>query len=121
MQCHASKAPGDAIALPAASTCMVCHQTIAKDKPDIQKLAAFARDNRPIPWVRVYSVPGWVYWSHDAHLKAGLQCADCHGDVAQMNVMHQVKNVTTMDGCTSCHKLHHVDTGCQSCHDESPT
>lgn len=119
--CHDSNSPDEPIALPSTAVCMNCHATIDKDKPAIQDLSSFARENRSIPWVRVYSVPGWVYWSHAPHLKAGLQCAECHGDVAKMDVMQQTKNVTTMDGCSNCHQLHNVANDCGSCHEaDSP-
>jgi len=115
--CHASKRSDHTIALPTTAVCMACHQTIDKDKPAIRELATYARENRPIPWLRVYSVPGWVYWSHESHLKAGLQCADCHGNVSKMDVIFQAKNVTTMKGCTTCHQQRHVLSDCHSCHD----
>jgi Cytochrome c7 and related cytochrome c/Class III cytochrome C family len=119
--CHDSNSPDEPIALPSTAVCMNCHQIIDKDQAAIKELSAFAQQNRPIPWVHVYSVPGWVYWSHAPHLAAGLQCADCHGDVAKMDVTRQAKNVTTMDGCTGCHQQHNVANDCGSCHEaESP-
>ncbi len=119
--CHDSNSQDEPITLPSTDVCMNCHQAVDKDKPAIQELATFAREERAIPWVRVYSVPAWVYWSHAPHLKAGLQCAECHGDVAKMDVMHETKNVTTMDGCSDCHQQHNVASDCGSCHEaDSP-
>ena len=74
---------GDEMAIPAASKCMTCHRTIKKDSPAIQKLAAYDRDKQPIPWVRIYKLPDFVFFSHQTHLKAGAQCEKCHGQVAQ--------------------------------------
>ena len=42
-QCHPNPDPGDHMTLPAVSRCMACHSTIAKEKPEIKKLAEFAR------------------------------------------------------------------------------
>jgi len=39
---------------------MGCHQTVKADSPHIQKVAAAARDKKPIPWVRVYRIPTYV-------------------------------------------------------------
>ena len=43
---------------------MSCHQAVAADRPAIQKLAALAEARDPIPWVRVYAMPDYVFWSH---------------------------------------------------------
>src|ERR1700690_3350746 len=67
--CHTMADPGDAMGIPEASKCMTCHQTVKKDSPAIPKLAVFARDKQPIPWVRVYKVADFVFFSHQAHLK----------------------------------------------------
>ena len=84
--CHtvvqSSPDAGDEMAIPAASKCMTCHRTIKKDSPAIQKLAAYDRDKQPIPWVRIYKLPDFVFFSHQTHLKAGAQCEECHGQVA---------------------------------------
>ena len=102
--------------LPAEQTCMGCHAAVAVDKPAIQQLTAFAKSAQPIPWKPVYSVPGFVYWSHRTHLDAGLTCDACHGNVAQMEVMSKTTNVTTMAGCVACHKQKEAPTGCETCH-----
>jgi len=82
----------------------------------IKKLARFSQSKRPIPWVRVYSVPAFVFWSHRTHLEAAQQCAACHGNVSEMDVL-QATNVTTMDGCVQCHEKKDASTGCVSCHE----
>jgi len=115
--CHPNPDPGDHMTFAPAATCMGCHSTIAKDRPAIQKLAEYARSKEPIPWVRVYSVAAAVYWSHRAHLDAGLHCEDCHGQVAEMDVVTKVKDVTNMQGCVDCHRHKHAETGCEFCHE----
>jgi len=102
---------------PATSKCMACHTTIAQDRPAIQKLAEYARSKEPIPWVRVYVIPAEIFWNHRAHLAAGMKCEMCHGDVAKMDVMTKVTNVTTMNGCVECHAEHQANTGCEFCHE----
>jgi hypothetical protein len=104
--------------LPATDRCMACHATIAKDKPAIQKLADFAKSKEPIPWARVYKVPAEVYWDHRSHLKGGMKCEACHGQVAQMDAVAKVTNVTTMAGCLECHRNNNAGTGCGFCHEE---
>jgi hypothetical protein len=115
-ECHANPDPGDRMTFAPASKCMACHLTIAKDQPAIQKLAGYAKSKEPIPWVRVYSVAAGVYWSHRSHLEAGLKCEDCHGRVADMDVIAKWKDVTTMQGCIACHRQNKAETGCEFCH-----
>jgi hypothetical protein len=116
-ECHPNPDPGDRMTFPAASKCMACHVTITKDRPAIQKLAAYAKSKEPIPWVRVYSVAAGVYWSHRSHLEAGIKCDACHGEVAQMDTIAKVKNVTSMAGCIECHRKNNAETGCEFCHE----
>jgi len=114
--CHRNPDPGESMAFPDSTLCMACHQVIATEKPGIKKLARFAESKRPIPWVRVYSVPAFVFWSHRTHLEAAQQCAACHGNVSEMDVL-RATNVTTMDGCVQCHEKKNASTGCVSCHE----
>ncbi len=86
-RCHTNPDPGNQMTFPATTICMSCHSTIAKDKPAIVKLAEIARAGQPIPWQRVYQVTPGVTWTHRKHLAAGMQCAMCHGQVAQMDAM----------------------------------
>jgi len=115
--CHANRDPGENMGIPQSSKCMACHASIAKDKPAIQKLSSFNQEKQPIPWVRVYSMSSTITWSHRNHLKAGLTCKLCHGDVAQLDVMTRLMNVTTMDGCVGCHKDNQADASCGVCHE----
>jgi hypothetical protein len=114
--CHTNPEPGKLMTFPATSTCMSCHAVVAKNKPAIQKLAAFAKSQEDVPWVRVYAVLPGVNWTHRKHLDAGMKCETCHGQVAQMDAMSEVTSVTTMAVCISCHKANNAPTVCQTCH-----
>ncbi len=115
--CHVKPDPGVQMTLPGTAKCMRCHATMGTDKPGVQKLTEFVKSGTPIPWVQVYSVPGFVYWSHDVHLTAKVECASCHGDVVKMDTIAKVTNVTTMGGCVGCHKQREGPTGCMTCHE----
>ena len=114
--CHTNPDPGKMMTFPATSTCMQCHVAVAKDKPAIQKLAAYAKSGQPIPWVRVYVVTPGVTWTHRKHLEAGLKCEECHGDVAQLTAMAETTSVTSMGVCITCHEAHKAPTVCTTCH-----
>lgn len=114
--CHTNPEPGALMTFPAASTCMACHNTVAKDKPAVVKLAQFAQSQQPISWVRVYSVLPGVQWSHRKHIQAGMKCETCHGPVAEMDAMAMVTSVTAMGTCINCHQMKNAKTVCNTCH-----
>jgi hypothetical protein len=114
--CHTNPGGGRLMTFPDTTTCMKCHASFGKNRPSIQKLAAYDKSKTAVPWVRVYTVLPGVAWSHRTHLDAGMKCEMCHGDVAQMQVMTNVKSVNTMVGCLDCHKLHNAKTTCTTCH-----
>jgi len=95
---------------------MGCHNSVAKDKPAIAKLAGLAQSGQPIPWVRVYQVTPGVTWTHRKHLQAGMQCVMCHGQVAELDTMAETTSVTSMGSCIACHAAHKAGTTCQTCH-----
>jgi hypothetical protein len=115
--CHTNPDSGQNMGIPESGRCMACHASIGKDQPAIRQLTSFYKDKQPIPWVRVCSISSTIIWSHRDHQKAGLTCNLCHGDVAQLDVMTRLMNVTTMDGCVGCHKDNHADASCGVCHE----
>lgn len=113
--CHATAATADAAGMPATAKCMACHRAIQADSPEIQKLAAFHRKDGKAPWVRVYRVRDFVFFSHTNHLKAGAECQTCHGPVATRDVL--LKEVSTnMAACVNCHRERKASTDCSLCH-----
>src|SRR5688572_6577562 len=77
-QCHKNPDPGEMMGFPASSFCMSCHASVKQESPHIAKIAASAKQGKPLPWVRVYKIPSYVYFSHRAHLQTGATCAGCH-------------------------------------------
>jgi hypothetical protein len=73
----------------APSVCMQCHSAIKADSPAIQKLAQYAAENKPVPWVRIYEIPAYVDFSHRAHIAAKNTCEDCHGKVAERDALYR--------------------------------
>jgi Cytochrome c7 and related cytochrome c len=114
--CHVNPDAGKLMTFPPTAMCMGCHAAVAADRPSIQKLAAFAASGEPVPWVRVYQVPDYVYWQHGSHLEAEVPCADCHGPVAERDVIALETNVVKMLGCVTCHDKRQVFTDCGACH-----
>jgi c(7)-type cytochrome triheme protein len=115
--CHANKDPGEAMGIAGASVCMQCHSAIKADSPAIQKVAEAARTAKPLKWRRVYEIPTYVFFSHRTHLNAENTCEDCHGPVAQRDVLAREADIS-MKGCMTCHTAKKASNDCTTCHDQ---
>ena len=114
-QCHPNPEPGEVMNIAAASTCMQCHAEIGADRPEIQKLAAAAKNNREIRWIRIYQIPGDVMFSHRSHLTTGSTCNQCHGQVAERDRLFLEGDIS-MGACINCHKAKEASVDCTYCH-----
>jgi len=115
--CHRNADPVEFMGFPPESFCMGCHQTIKADSPNIQKIAAAAREKKPIPWVSVYELPTFVYFSHRVHIQAGASCETCHGPVRERDVITK-EVVHNMRSCVACHAATKARRECTTCHEE---
>ena len=114
--CHPNPDPGEMMRIAPPSTCMACHSAIKTDSPAVQKLAAFAKEDREIRWARVYEIPAYVYFSHRAHSESGNTCAECHGQVAEREQLYREGDIT-MGGCMTCHREKKASLDCSYCHE----
>ena len=113
--CHPNPDPGELMGLPEVSTCMQCHSAIAPKNGAMQKLQAYAKQNRDIDWARVYQIPSYVSFSHRAHLNAGASCDTCHGAVAQRTPLFKETDIS-MGFCMDCHRAKQASIDCSYCH-----
>jgi hypothetical protein len=113
--CHAESRSGQALLIPQAAKCMTCHQTVATTSPEVQKLAAYAKADGAIPWIRVYELPSFVTFSHKVHLEHGNTCQECHGQVAQRDRLFRETDIS-MAGCINCHTAKKASVDCNTCH-----
>ena len=114
-ECHTMPEPAEMMTFPAESKCMACHKAVKTDSPHIQKLAAFAEKKQPVPWVRVYQIPTFVFWSHKSHLNAGAKCETCHGQVAERDKIFKEGDIS-MGACMNCHRMNKASNDCNYCH-----
>jgi hypothetical protein len=115
--CHETAARGPVAGLPSVKTCMICHDAIATDRPLIQQVADYQMRGFDIPWQRVYGFTqeAHVRFDHAPHLRAEVECATCHGDVAMQGVARpSVEH--TMGFCVDCHRERQASNDCLTCH-----
>lgn len=115
--CHQYVERSPRAGIPPLATCMECHRAVATDRPEIQKLTGYWEREQPVPWNRVYTMRKrkYVYFTHKRHIKAGVECINCHGDVGQMDVMRKVKSLE-MGWCITCHRSRGAPVDCYTCH-----
>lgn len=113
--CHQYADKGPHATVPAVSICMSCHENVATDRLEIQKLTKFWNDKEPIPWIKIHNLPWHVVFTHKRHVKAGVECQTCHGEVQTMQVVRQVRSLK-MGWCVSCHRQNNAPTDCLTCH-----
>jgi len=126
--CHRNVAEGAAATVPSVQQCMFCHKQITgtsdKAKTEISKLRELSDSGQPVNWKRVHRLPDHVEFVHDAHIryfseKNGVStsevCSTCHGDVASMVKVKQVRALK-MGDCVDCHRKYSAPTDCTTCH-----
>jgi len=115
--CHVGVDKGAVAGIPSVKLCMTCHEFFATDRPEIKKLAASFNSGRDISWQRVYGFArsAHVKFNHSPHIRAGIDCSRCHGDVASMTVVVRAVDIN-MGFCTKCHREKQASTDCVTCH-----
>jgi hypothetical protein len=119
--CHTTAEYSRHASVPPLNICMNCHMTVrqvnGKDSPHIAYVVDHYNNNQPIQWVKVHMLPDFVKFNHSAHLKAGKQCQECHGNVQDMAQVRQVASLS-MGWCVNCHRKqeNHAPTNCGTCH-----
>ncbi len=115
--CHTAVEKGPLASIPSVKLCMTCHGVIAKDHPEIKKIAAYFARGEDIPWQRVYGFTpsAHVKFNHAPHIQAKVACQSCHGEMRQQTVAVRAVNLT-MAYCVDCHKLKKASIDCTTCH-----
>ncbi|MBW1880321.1 MAG: cytochrome c3 family protein [Deltaproteobacteria bacterium] len=114
--CHTEARRSIHAGIPPVEACMGCHQWVFTDSVQIQKIQAYWNDRQPIPWNKVHDLPDYVYFSHKRHVRAGVECEECHGDVeamgqwpdgnADLAKVLQRDASLQMAWCLDCHATH---------------
>jgi hypothetical protein len=82
---------------------MNCHKQIWADSPYLEPVRASFRTNKPLEWIRVHDLPDYVYFNHSIHVKKGVGCSTCHGQVDDQPIMYQAAPLQ-MEWCLECHR-----------------
>ena len=94
---------------------MDCHASVGQGQPEIEKVRMAWNRQQTIDWQLVHRLPDHTRFVHDAHVNAGIACSVCHGDVANMQQVVQVRSLKMAD-CVACHQQNNAPTECDTCH-----
>jgi hypothetical protein len=101
--CHVSVETSAFAGIPATEICMQCHSQIWNDSPKLEPVRASFRTGESIRWTRVHDVPDFVQFNHSIHIKKGVACIACHGQVDSMPLMWRTETLH-MQWCIDCHR-----------------
>ena len=116
--CHQHVLDGARATIPNIGVCADCHEEAQTDSPEEARLVEYIQAGEPIPWLKVYTVPDHVYFSHRRHAAiAEIACETCHGEVGQQSQPVTRPAVEmTMDHCMDCHEETGASNDCIWCH-----
>ncbi len=113
--CHSGVTKSTFATIPSVELCMGCHKAVKTDSPEIKKLKDYYDRGQPVPWEPVNNLPEHVRFNHKRHLKAGVGCQNCHGQIQKMTLVERESSLK-MGFCVSCHRENGASTDCSVCH-----
>lgn len=111
--CHSYAPYSKVSGIPSGNVCMNCHLLVRTGNRsgafEIAKVTESFDNKVPVKWIQVYSLPDHAYFNHSQHVTAGgLDCAECHGNVKEMDRIERVKDLS-MGWCIDCHRTRKVN------------
>lgn len=103
LYCHADAERSPFAGVPPTELCMGCHGQIWNESPLLEPVRRSFFSGLPIPWRRVHALPDFVFFDHHVHVRRGVGCVSCHGQVDRMARVYQVAPLT-MAWCLECHR-----------------
>ncbi len=101
--CHTSVETSSFAGLPPTSTCMTCHSQIWTSSEMLEPVRASFQTDKSLEWARVNALPDFAYFNHSIHVKKGIGCTTCHGQVGEMPITWK-EHTLYMRWCIDCHK-----------------
>lgn len=103
LYCHSGAERSASAGVPATDVCMGCHSQVWTRSALLAPVRASFFNDQPLIWNRVHDLPDFVYFNHSVHVRNGVDCSHCHGDVAVMPLARKAEALT-MDFCFDCHR-----------------
>ncbi len=128
--CHTGTDESPAAGVPSVELCMGCHKQFPASYDELEGIRTLKdhwERREPIEWVQIHRLPEHVQFQHRAHIRAGVECAECHGKVEEMDKVYLVEDTIwwpwalpaqklEMGWCIQCHRENEVTQDCYACH-----
>ena len=128
--CHSGTDRSRMAGVPSVELCMGCHAQFPAEYDQlegIQILKQHWEERRPVEWVQIHRLPEHVKFQHQAHVRAGFACQDCHGPVEELDKLYLVPDTKwwqyglptqklEMGWCITCHRENGASQDCLTCH-----
>lgn len=101
--CHTTVETGAKATVPTTQVCMTCHSQMWTNAAMLAPVRQSYASGGPMAWSRVNRLPDYVYFDHHVHVRNGVPCAACHGDLRAMPLTAQAAPLT-MEWCLACHR-----------------
>jgi hypothetical protein len=101
--CHVGVETSAVAGMPPTETCMTCHSQLYTEASMLAPVRASLVTGTPIAWNRVNKLPDYVYFNHAIHVKKGVSCVSCHGQVNEMPLTQKAE-AFHMSFCLECHR-----------------
>ncbi len=101
--CHSSVEESAYAGMPPTYTCMSCHSQIWTDSEMLEPVRASLRNNESIVWNKIHDIPDYAKFNHSIHIKKGVGCYSCHGEVQLMPLAWKEEPMS-MGWCLECHR-----------------
>lgn len=115
LYCHRAAEQSSTAGIPTMQLCMSCHGNMDQTSPEAKALQTYWQERTAIPWVRLQRLPDHVHFPHDRHLRSGVNCVACHGDVDTYEHTPRAPSFE-MGWCLSCHRRENASVDCLTCH-----
>ncbi|MEM9175005.1 MAG: cytochrome c3 family protein [Myxococcota bacterium] len=131
LYCHSGTDKSQAAGVPSVELCMGCHSQFPAEYDQIEGiriLKEYWNQKKEIEWVQIHRLPEHVQFRHNRHIQAGVECQNCHGDVAAYDKLPLVEDShigylvpvakLEMGWCINCHRQNNQQASqdCLKCH-----
>ena len=130
--CHSGTDRSGAAGVPSVELCMGCHAQFPKEYDELEGIRILKQhweEKKPIEWLQIHRLPEHVQFQHNRHIRAGVECQQCHGQVEEYEKLHLVPDTKwwfyglpaaklEMGWCIQCHRENNQQASqdCLTCH-----
>lgn len=103
---------------PKIEICANCHSEPMSKSSEEKKVVGFVKQNKDIPWERLYRFRLNIFFSHRKHVVEGkVDCVECHGNMPDRKTPpSRPLTQITMNKCVGCHEKKNIQRDCNDCH-----